>query len=573
MKFWSVLKWMFLIASAVVIALGAGGAWIWKNGDRLIREQAFRTFDQAAPDLELRIDGIELLSTSSLRVTGLEIRDRVADRVILRAGEATATIDEAQLMDHQNVIVRSVKVSKTEVLLIRSETGRWNWQNYKFRQISDNPLIPPSVILEDVRAQIQLEHGEGIPAANLIVTSPSFQAIPKSAEAYDFLGSLALPGAGNLALNGACNLASKNWMLSGKLNGVTADQSLMELAKSTAPQLAEKLQHLDAKIATVLPTPVASRTASVNPETNAIVVGGSHVSPRFLGVLDVDFLIEKRTEKDIPDLRLKVEVRDGQLSSPAIPVRLSDVRARFYWDNNVVDLKLLNARDGDALVTGQFAMDLRENAPPATATVHLEKFPITKQLQPLLPVKSQKIFDHFEPTGTVSGDIAIQRFPSGKWLPTAIDGVGENATLRYHKFRYPVTGVSATLHQRPLPPNADSMDAVICDVVANGMVGNRPVASSGWLRNPGPQMELDYHVDVQDLPLDSKFRDSLEEAGRRVIEAFSPECRPMTRPERIWSSQSWTVSSHARSPVTASTCTSTDTAVIHSPCSAPITST
>lgn len=520
MKFWSVLKWMFLIASAVVIALGAGGAWIWKNGDRLIREQAFRTFDQAAPDLELRIDGIELLSTSSLRVTGLEIRDRAADRVILRAGEATATIDEAQLMDHQNVIVRSIKVSKTEVLLIRSETGRWNWQNYKFRPISDNPLIPPSVILEDVRAQIQLEHGEGIPAANLIVTSPSFQAIPKSAEAYDFLGSLALPGAGNLALNGACNLASKNWMLSGKLNGVTADQSLMELAKSTAPQLAEKLQHLDAKIATVLPTPVASRTASVNPETNAIVVGGSHVSPRFLGVLDVDFLIEKRTETDIPDLRLKVEVRDGQLSSPAIPVRLSDVRARFYWDNNVVDLKLLNARDGDALVTGQFAMDLRENAPPATATVHLEKFPITKQLQPLLPVKSQKIFDHFEPTGTVSGDIAIQRFPSGKWLPTAIDGVGENATLRYHKFRYPVTGVSATLHQRPLPPNADSMDAVICDVVANGMVGNRPVASSGWLRNPGPQMELDYHVDVQDLPLDSKFRDSLEEAGRRVIDSL-----------------------------------------------------
>ncbi len=521
MKVWPVLKWMFFIALALAISVSVGGVWLWKNADRLIRQQALRTFDKAAPDLELRIDGIQLVSTSSLRVTGVEIRDRNSNRPILRAKEALATVDETQLMERQNVIVRSISISGVEVLLKRSEDGRWNWQDYKFHPISDNPLIPPSVILENVRVQVQLEHGDGIPPASLIVTSPLFQAVPKSAEAYDFSGSLALPGAGNLAVNGACNLTTREWNLHGQLAGLTADQSLMDLAKSTAPQLATQLQQLDAKIASVLPSPDESHTAAAGPETSAIVVGGSSVSPRFMGVLDVDFMVEKRPEHAVPDLRLKVEVRDGQLSCPVVPVRLSDVRATFFWDNSNVIFKLLNARDGDALVTGQFVMELRENAPAPTASVHLEKFPITKHLQPLLPRKMQKLFDHFQPSGAVSGDMTVQRFPSGRWLPTAMNGFAENASLLFHKFRYPVTGVNATLHQKPLESAASGMDSVVLDIVADGMLGNRPVQASGWIRNPGPELELDFHLDVQDLPLDRDFREALNDQGRKVIDSLN----------------------------------------------------
>jgi len=521
MKVWPVLKWMFFLALAITIAVGVGGVWLWKNSDSLIREQAFRMFDKAAPDLELKIDGIQLSSTSSLRLTGIEIRDRAANRPILRAKEALATVDETELMERQNVIVRSIKVSGVEILLKRSEDGRWNWQDYAFHPISDNPLIPPTVILENVRIQIQLEHGTGIPPASLIVTSPLFQAVPKSAEAYDFSGTLALPGSENLALNGNCNLTTKEWNLRGQVAGVEADQSLMDLAKSTAPQLAVHLQQLDARIASVLPSPVESRTADASSETNAIVVGGSRVSPRFFGILDVDFLLEKRTERAVPDLRLKVEVRDGQLSSPVVPVRLSDVRATFFWDNSNVAFKLLNARDGDAMVTGEFSMELRENAPAPTASVHLEKFPITKDLQPLLPEKSRKLFDHFQPTGTVTGDITVQQLPSGKWLPTAMDGIAENASLLFHKFRYPVTGVKATMHQKPLESGAATMNSVVLDIVADGMLGSRPVHAQGFIRNPGPELELDFQIDVQDLALDGQFRDALDEAGRKVVDSLN----------------------------------------------------
>lgn len=326
MKVWPVLKWMLLIAVAVVVLAGVGSVWLWTNSDHLIRQQVLKTFDKASPDLQLQVDGLQFVSTSSLRITGVQIRDRETRQTILRAREVIATVDETALIENHNVILRSIHINGIEVLLQRSETGRWNWQEYKFQRISDNPLIPPSVILENVRAQIQLEHGSGIPPANLIVTSPSFHAVPKSAEVYDFTGSLALPGAGSLALNGTSNLVTREWNLRGQLASITADQSLMEIAKSTAPQLAEQLQQLDAKIARVLPAPVETRTTDSSPTTSAIVVGASGVSPRFMGVLDIDFQIEKRSDLPVPDLRLKVEVRDGQLSSPVVPVRLSDVR-------------------------------------------------------------------------------------------------------------------------------------------------------------------------------------------------------------------------------------------------------
>ena len=530
MKAWPVLKWMFFISLAIVIAASVGGIWLWKNSDRLIRDQALRMFDKAAPELELQIDGIQVVSASSIRVTGIEIRDRAVNRPILRAKEAFATVDETELIDRQNIIVQSLRISGVEVLLKRSEDGRWNWQDYHFHPISDNPLIPPSVILENVRAQIQLEHGKGIPPASLIVTSPLLQAIPVSGDAYDFSGSLALPGAGSLAVDGNCNLAKKEWKLGGRLSGITADQSLMDLAKSTTPQLAERLHQLDARIASALPAPSESRTAAAGVDTSAIVVGGSSVSPRFMGVLDVDFLIEKRSEVMIPDLRLKVDLRDGQVSSPVVPVRLSDVRATFFWDNSHVVFKLLNARDGDAAVTGQFVMELGDNAPAPTANVHLEKFPITTELKPLLPEKSQKLFDHFQPSGIVTGDITAQRLPSGKWVPTAVDGIAENASLLFHKFRYPVTGVSATLHQRPFASGSvPSMDGMICDIVTNGMLGSRPVSASGWIRNPGAELELEFQIDVQDLPLDGRFRDALDDKGRKVIDSLNVSGLASTR--------------------------------------------
>lgn len=521
MKFWAVLKWMLILTLAIVFAAGVGGVWLWKNGNSVIRQKLLATFDKGAPDLELRLEHIEMLGTSSIKLTGVEVRDRSTSRTVLRAAELQVSVDEAQLVEQQQILLRTVKVSGIDILLRRFPDGRWNWQGYRFQPISDAPFIPPSITLENLRARVMLEHNGDIPPASLLVSSPQFLAIPSSGTEYDFSGLLTMPGAGDLALTGDCDLEQKTWSLGGTLNNVSADQSLLEMAKSTAPQLAEQLQRLDTSMAQVLPRPTAAQTASSSQDTAAIVIGASGVSPRFLGVLDVDFKVEKRSDQSVPDLRLKVDIRDGQLRSSVVPIQLTDVRAKFFWSNSDVVFQLLNARDGDALITGEMLMPLGADAEAPVARLHLENLPVSPELKPLVPQKSQKFFDHFQPVGMISGDVELKRNAAGKWLPVSVTGKAVDASILFHKFRYPVTGISASLRQRTNSEPAASLSEIVFEVNAEGKLGPQTVFASGYLKNPGPEIEMEFNVHVDELPIDSRLRDALEEQGRKVVDTIN----------------------------------------------------
>jgi len=525
MKVQAVLKWMLIFVLAGAAALGAGGVWVWQNGNQLIRDRVLAAFDQRSPDLELRFGNLELISPSVVRLTAVEIRDRKANRPVMRAEDVVTTVDEPQLMEYQRVVLRSVRASGVDLLISRTADGRWNWQNFTFRKPDDQPIIPPTVVLEKVRARIQLEHGNGIPSANLIVTCPSFQGVPSSGVSYDFTGLLTLPGAGELSLKGDCDLQQKTFQLGGRLGGVTASQNLLDLARSTTPQIAQHLEQLDQAMARVLPSQTEQTTADAFPsqtKTNsaALVIGTSDIAPRFLGVLDVDFQVSKTADSDIADLKLVIDVRDGALSSSVVPIRLSDVRARFYWDNTTVTAELINARDGDALLTGAFRMQTTPDAPAPEATIHLEHFPVKDEIKSLMPGKSQKFFEHFQPQGTVSGDIVLRRFPSGKWLPVSLSGSSNDAAILFHKFRYPVTGIHAEIRQRPLSADASSLNDVVFDITAKGAVGNQTTTAVGWIRNPSPELEMRFDVHVDDLPIDTNFRNALDDNGRKVIDAM-----------------------------------------------------
>jgi hypothetical protein len=520
MKTWGVIKWMLFFVATIAVAAGGGAAWIWYHSDSLIREKVLQAFDKAAPDLELHFDKLQFVSTSTMKLIGVEVRDRDTNRPILRADEVEAAVDESQLLERQFILVKHVRVHGVDVLLKRELNGRWNWQGYKFHRLSDAPFIPPSVRLEDVRIQIKLDHGDDLPAAMLVVSTPLFQAVPGSNDDYDFSGLIALPGAGNLAVSGDCNLPNKTFRLGGSLNDVTADHSLLEIAKSTAPQLAGKLAEIDAAIQRVLPKTATTQTTAVGDDSAAIVIGTSDAAPRFMGVIDVDFKVEKLADQAVPDLKLKIDLRDGQIHSSVIPIRLSDVTAKFYWDNSNVVVDLLNARDKDALITGQFLMRLGENAAPPRATVHLENFPVTSEFKPLFPPKAQKFFDHFMPVGKISGDIAMRRFASGKWLPERVSGMAVNSSILFHKFKYPVTAITAKMQQRPIAETASSMHDVIFDITAEGSLGNQIATTTGWIQNPGPELEMHFDVHVDNFSLDSRFRDALDEKGRKVIETM-----------------------------------------------------
>ncbi|MFM7056761.1 MAG: AsmA-like C-terminal region-containing protein [Planctomycetota bacterium] len=521
MRLPATIKWLLFFTATALTAAVVGAAWLFSRWEDLLRDQLFAAFDKVAPGLVLYLDQIELPGTSTLQLSGLEIRDSATGRSLLRVGRLQLEIDEAELFEHRRLLLKAIAAEDVDVLLQRNAEGRWNWQDYEFRSISGDSPVPPAVRVRDVRARVLLQHAEGLPAAELLATIPEFQAIPASGTEYDFLGAASVPGAGLLALRGGCDLHDRAWSLAGSVRDVRLDQNLLELAVTTFPQLDAQRQKLDVLLTRMLPAQADLMRDAADPASGALVLGTGRAAPRLTGQLSLDFKARRETGMDVPDLRLEASLSEGSISTAALPWQLREISAKLALDNGRAVLQLLQARDGEFRAAGELRLPLGSEATAATAQLQIENFPVTMQLQPLLPPKTQRFFEHFQPGGTISGEVSIRRFPGGQWLPVSLRGQTQNAAMQFHRFRRPISGIRASISQRPLADNAASLRDVIFDVEAEGAAGEDVVRARGWLRQPGAEMEVRFDVEAPHLPLDGRFRDALDEAGRRVIETLN----------------------------------------------------
>jgi hypothetical protein len=193
MRLPATIKWLLFITVTVFAVTVAAGVWLLGRWQNLLRDSVFAAFDKAAPGLVLYLDQIQLSGTATLVLSGVEIRDGVAGQSLLRVGRLQLQVDEAELMERRRLLVRSIKAEDVDVLLQRRPNGRWNWQDYEFRRLTSDALVPPVVRVRDVRARVVLQHEEELPAAELQAAVPEFQAVPASGSEYDFLGAANLP--------------------------------------------------------------------------------------------------------------------------------------------------------------------------------------------------------------------------------------------------------------------------------------------------------------------------------------------------------------------------------------------
>lgn len=521
MRLPATIKWLLFLTATGMTLAAAAGAWLLGRWEDLLRDRLFSAFDEAAPGLVLYLDQIQLSGTSTLQLSGLEIRDGGTGQSLLRVSQLRLEVDEAELVERRRLLLRAIEAEDLDVLLQRHADGRWNWQNYEFRTVSKGPLVPPVIRVRDVHARVLLQHADELPATELQAAIAEFQAVPASGSEYDFLGAANIPGAGRLALRGGCNLIERSWSLAGSVRDVRLDQNLMELAVTTFPQVAAEQQRLDVLLTQMLPVQAELQEDSPDPGSGAVVLGTGRAAPRLTGQLSLDFRARRESGASVPDLRLEASLTDGSMSTAALPLQLREIAARLIIDNGQAVVQLEQARDGEMRAAGELRLPLGSEATPATGQLRLENFPVTMQLRPLLPPKTQRFFDHFQPGGTITGEVQLQRFPGGRWLPVSLRGETRNGAMQFHRFRRPITGINARIEQRPLAQNATSMRDVILDVDAQGMAGEDVVKAKGWLRQPGAEMEVRFDVEAPKLPLDGRFRDALDDAGRRVIEMLN----------------------------------------------------
>jgi hypothetical protein len=516
MKLFAIIKWMLVLILAAVAVAGMSGYWLWQNTDRLVQAQIQSHFHSAMPDLQLHIGSARLTGGSTVRLGAVEIRDRRTNLSLLRVKELIAAIDPTELLERRRLIVRSISATRVDLLLAREADGRWNWQRYRYVPSGTAAFVLPVVTIEDVRAQLDLDHGGGLPVSTLMVSSSMFRAIPESGSRYDFEGDLGLRDAGVVTLEGDWDLETKNWNLKGRMNGIQVGQKLVDIAQLAAPGINERLNQVDLLLAKFLPEQPRERPVS----SSALVIGTTRHSPRFLGLADLSVSAAGTPDRVVPEFRLLLNIRDGQLSTEMVSDILTDVRAKLFCDNDQVLFRLEEARDGEARISGDLTLKRGEGWRSPEVTLHVERFHLNRRIQRFLSPKAQLFLDHFQPEGIVSGDVRLRRLPDGRWVPVDLNARVEVGKAVFHKFRYPIESAAGTIRQRSFEGVEVLPQNVIFDIQLNGNAGTRPVSVIGTVRNPGPEAEMRFDVDVADLPIDSRFRDALDAPGRKVVDSL-----------------------------------------------------
>lgn len=528
MKFLPILKWMISITLFVAMATGGAALYFWKNSDDMLRTQVLKQFNEAAPDLKLLVGSATIHGANGATLGDIEIRDRATAEVLFRAKELHVAIDTNQLLENQKAVIDRIDLNSADVRLVRLEDGRWNWQqyNYVMPQKQGRQALP-EIQLNDVRIHLTLTHGQGIPAAGLLITSPRIQAVPASQHGYDFDGALTLPGAGLLRVGGMCDLLSGKWEVGGHLKNMRADQDLMNLAHKTTPQLQTHLDQLDSVMAKALPP---AKTASAHQSGAALLIGNDPtVAPQISGMLDLNFSVKSVVDSPIPAFKLRVNVREGVIASPQVPLKLSNVRGAFYRDNETLEFRLDEAEGQGARLSGHLSISTAADADPPMGKFKVEKFPVSKALRPLLPdEKTLRMFDAFQPEGIVSAQGEFVRHPNGKWKPQNLVLDVHSGTAMFHKFLYPAKNLTGTFTQLPAITRpatqttpATTTEDTLFDVVMNGTVGTRPLSTTGWMKNPGPIGENFFTIKVTEFPLDRDLRNALDAKQRTVFESLN----------------------------------------------------
>ncbi len=528
MKFLPVIKWMISITLFVALAASGVALYFWKNSNDMLRTQVLKQFNAAAPDLRLIVGSTTIHGANGATLGNVEIRDRATTEVLFRAKELDVVIDTNHLLENQTAVIDRISLSSADVRLIRLEDGRWNWQQYNYvMPQQQGPQALPEIQIDDVRIHLTLNHGQGIPAAGLLISSPRIQAVPASQHGYDFDGALTLPGAGLLQIGGMCDLLSGQWEVGGHLKNMRADQNLMDLAHKTTPQLQTHLNQLDSVMANALPP---AQTASAQRSGAALLIGNNPaVAPQISGLLDLDFAVKSVADSPIPAFKLRVNVREGVIASPQIPLKLSNVRATFYRDNETMEFRLDEAEGQGARLSGNLSISSAANAAPPMGKFKVERFPISKNLRPLLPdEKTLRMFDAFQPEGVVSAQGEFVRHPNGKWKPQNLVLDVHSGTAMFHKFQYPAKNLRGKFIQLPAVARAKtqatpstSTEDTLFDVVIDGTVGTRPLNATGWMKNPGPVGENFFTVNVTQFPLDGNLRNALDAKQRTVFESLN----------------------------------------------------
>ncbi|HUE17269.1 MAG TPA: hypothetical protein VMR25_24165 [Planctomycetaceae bacterium] len=471
------LQWI-----AAILALGSVGGggytyWLYTQWDDALRLYAQKAFLKRIPNAVISIGRARFDWSRRIHLYDVRLSAKGLDEPVARCVEIIVTIDGQELSEDQTIDVRSLRILRPDVRLICDSQGHWNWHKLLPLARPEDPC--PELSFEDLQVGVQLEHAGG-PTSAFHIQQSSVRLVPSAHREFAIEAAAQLPGLGDVHFEGDFALDKGIWKIRGGTKGSVNITDLMESFAHAFPDSAQRLAAFQNRIPG---PPVATADLSGARPGDALSLTGQ---------ASIIFEIARTARNAELDYKAGISLGPGEIKHPLLPFPLQDLTGQVYVDKHQLVLQKVTVRNGPTQLVADGRIDLPEPAPANRIDVKIQDLLLDRRLEDHLWGPAKHFFETVRPAGHLDAAGAIVRTAEAKWDLVNWVMTFKHCTASHERFPYPVTDIVGTAIQK-------GKSFVLS---FRGWAGERPATLVGTIRNPGPDAESDYQIEVQRLPID-----------------------------------------------------------------------
>jgi hypothetical protein len=470
------LQW---IAAILVLGGASGGGyayWLYTQTNEWLRGYAEKAFLQRIPTAVITIGRARFDWSHRIHLYDVHLSAKGLDAPVARCVEIIVTVDGQELSDDQTIDVRSLRIIRPDVRLLRIADGSWNWQKLHLARPED-PC--PELSFEDLQVAVHFGQAGGQTRAVHIQQS-SVRLIPSAHREFAIEASAQLPGLGGVNFKGNFAPDKGTWRVQGKTRSGADVTEMMDSFARIFPDAAQRFTAFQNHIPAA--TVTTADLSDAGPQ-NDLTLGGQ---------ASIDFELSRSAPGAELDYKARAILALTEIKHPLLPFPLENLTGQVYVDKHRLILRNVTVRNGPTQLVADGLINLPVPAPADSIKFTIQDLDLDQRLESRLPERVRRFFETVHPTGHLDATGAVVRTADAKWDFVDWALTFKNCTASHEKFPYPVTDINGTAVQKK---NAFALDF-------RGLAGERPARLIGTVRNPGPDAEGDYLIEVHRLPID-----------------------------------------------------------------------
>ncbi len=219
-----------------------------------------------------------------------------------------------------------------------------------------------------------------------------------------------------------------------------------------------------------------------------------------------------------PHVKGQLRVLDGTVRPRDFPLTFHDVRGLIRLDGSRIEFVEVTGRSGKirARVTGT-VQGYSDGTEQVLLDMHATSVPFCQTTRQALEPRLRRIYDQYDPRGTVDLHLSLAKKRGGKMLPRFLRLMPRgNASMRFFEFPYPVDQLRGTLiftRKKVLFQHLEGR-AGTAKIVINGLIGNA-----------NPHDRIDIAIQAKGAQLDPLLGRCLPPRARKIWNTLRPSGR------------------------------------------------